>query len=85
MHPTSGRSMSLESAQMVSGTGDPEDDALALLGPVAYYSWTNASPEQVARQAERCWRENIPGWRFEVIEDSALIRLREWNPDGKPC
>ncbi len=49
--------MSRECAQMVSGTGDPEDDALALLGPVAYYSWTNASPEQAARQAERCWRE----------------------------
>jgi hypothetical protein len=48
-----------------------DDDALATLGPVAYARLSGASPEDKARQAERCLRDDVPGWR-----------LWAWVPEG---
>lgn len=49
------------------------DDELATLGPVFYATFTKATPEQFARQIERCLREDIPGWR-------AYEALCDWSP-----
>jgi len=39
-----------------------------------------ATPDQIVRQIERCWRENVPGWRVYITETCQARTLREWAP-----
>ena len=61
------------------------DDELAELGPEIYAICTRASDEEMLRQIERCWREDIPSWRKSRIEAEQQMFLKTWvaNPTAK--
>lgn len=59
------------------------DDELAeTFGPEGYALLTRATDEQMLKQIERCWREDIPSWRKSRIEAEQSMFLQSWvvNP-----
>ena len=54
------------------------DDELAELGPEFYAIMTRATDEEMRRQIERCWREDVPSWRQSRIEAEQQMFLKTW-------
>jgi hypothetical protein len=56
------------------------DDELAeTFGPEGYALLTRATDEQMLKQIERCWREDVPSWRKSRIEAEQSTFLKSWE------
>lgn len=70
----------LESAPQPESAPEPmSDDELAeTFGPEGYAVLTRATDEEMRRQIERCWREDVPTWRKSRIEAEQHMFLKTW-------